>query len=78
MTVQAFEAVIAQYGVPDENGDIMTEQAALSIFNYLKQQETVPLDIVGYSISHVYMEGNRERGKVIAIFQFEAKEKRAA
>lgn len=78
MSPQAFEAVIVQYGVPDENGDVMSEQGALSIFNHLKQQESMPMDIVGYCISHVYIEGNRERGKVIAIFQFEAKEKRAA
>ncbi len=63
-----FKATIVQYGIPDAHGDILTESAALEIFDQLRNQETMSHSGFGFRISSVHMEGNRKSGSVYAIF----------
>ncbi len=68
--VRSFEAIVAQYGVVNEAGDMLTREAALQLFDQLRQQETMPLDKVSYYINDVRMEGDEKQGTIIATFTF--------
>jgi hypothetical protein len=65
------QVIIAQYGIPNEQGQILTEQQALVLFDQLRQQETMPLDKVGYYIHSSRIEGDRKSGAIYATFKFE-------
>lgn len=66
-----FEAVIAVYGVPDQNHNILTEHAALDLFDKLCQQAERHEQTLGngYHLISTRIEGDREHGKVYATFQ---------
>ncbi len=68
--VRNFDAIVAQYGIANEAGDMLTREAALQLFDTLRQQETMPLDKVSYYISDVRMEGNEKQGTIVATFTF--------
>ena len=66
-----FEAVMAVYGVPDQNDNILTERAALDLFDKLSQQAERHEQMRGngYHLISARIEGDREHGKVYATFQ---------
>lgn len=66
------EAIVAVYGIPNANGDILTEQAALGLFDQLRQQAERKAQLPGlqgYHITDVRIEGDRTSGKVYATFE---------
>lgn len=68
--MQEFETVVAIYGTVDIHGNLLTEQAAMDIFNQLSQQAGAQMPgMHGYRIVDVRIEGDREQGKVYATFQ---------
>lgn len=72
MDTEKFEAIVLVYGVPDHDGQIVTEQAAMSLFDKLRQQADLQAQIPGmqgYHIVDTRIEGNREQGKVWATFE---------
>lgn len=69
--ITQFEAVVAVYGVPNEHGDVLSETAALHIFDQLRQQETVKAPVPGYRVVDSRIEGDRKSGAVYATFKRE-------
>lgn len=73
MNPEKFEAIVLVYGVPDERtGQITSEQAAMQIFDKLRQQADLQAQIPGmqgYHIVGTRIEGDREQGKVYATFE---------
>jgi hypothetical protein len=63
--VNPIEVTVAQYGVPNEHGEIMTEQDAMQLADQLRQQESMPNSM----ILNCRIEGDRESGKVFATFK---------
>lgn len=66
--MQKFSAIVATYGTSNLQGDILSHQAALQLFDQLRQQETVKVAVPGYHISDVRIEGDNEQGRIIATF----------
>jgi hypothetical protein len=73
MNTEKFEAIVLVYGVPDERtGQIITEQAAMQVFDKLRQQADQQAQVAGvqgYHIVDTRIEGDREQGKVYATFE---------
>ena len=72
MKPEKFEAIVLIYGIPDHNGQIVTEQAALQLFGKLRQQADMQAQVAGvqgYHIVDTRIEGGREQGKVYATFE---------
>lgn len=72
MDTEKFEAIVLVYGVPDHNGQIVTEQAAMQLFDKLRQQADMQAQVQGvqgYHIVDTRIEGDREQGKVYATFE---------
>lgn len=72
MNTEKFEAIVLVYGVPDHNNLIVTEQAAMQLFDKLRQQANLQAQMSGmqgYHIVDTRIEGDREQGKVWATFE---------
>lgn len=72
MGTEMFEAIVLVYGVPDHNNQIVTEQAAMQIFDKLRQQADMQAQVAGmqgYHIVDCRIEGDREQGRVYATFE---------
>ncbi len=66
-----FEVTIAQYGVPNEHGYVLSHADAIKLFNQLREQETMPLDEVGYYLADVRMDGDAKTGLIRGVCKFE-------
>ncbi len=63
--------IIAVYGETNQNGDILTHQAAMAMFDQLRQQETMPVSEAGYYLKSVQVEGDVHAGKIIRWFAYD-------
>lgn len=72
MDTEKFEAIVLVYGIPDHDGQIVSEQAAMQLFDILRQQADMQAQMSGmqgYHIVDARIEGDREQGKVYATFE---------
>lgn len=65
------EAVLATYGTPTPNGGIISEEAAMKLWETLKGCEHGPRYPGGYYLEDVRIEGDRSGGKVVATFTWQ-------
>jgi len=66
------EIIVALYGVPNDEEEALSEQEAMRLFDTLKQQETMLTPHTGYYLHNVRIEGDRERGRILATAKWEA------
>lgn len=69
--MSTFETIVMQYGRVDEHGNLFTKQAALDLFNRLREQaerrEKHPF-LPEYTLIDARIEGDSEQGTVYAMF----------
>lgn len=63
---EPIEVIVALYGVPNDDEEVLSEQEAMQLFDTLKKQETMFTPHTGYYLFDVRIEGDRESGRILA------------